>query len=199
MDETIKNMMRELLGEHASDEEPLSHEEYVALYDQVTAAVTPIIDTLSKEDYKDLYDRLHKFAINDSVETGGDGDTSLFAGTIKDIAFFMHTRRLGDVSNRYYQPYVREVLTKDGIVVTDGPHGEFIKTVPNDNDAVKLLREAIAIHESGDEAAFLAFCHDKKRWDKFSPEDRFMIKGSYFGDPKTCLDNILEDIQIREY
>lgn len=102
--------------------------------------------------------------------------------------------------NLYYKLYLMEVLTDNGIVVTDGPNQHYVKTVPNDHKVTILLRKAISLWESGDIDAFLEIYADKEKSRRdWSIEDRFRLKCTRFGNPRTCLSWIEEEIAIAEY
>jgi hypothetical protein len=108
------------------------------------------------------------------------------------------------VKNKYYRPYLKMTLTDDGIVLTDGPNNDYIRTASNDSLVVQYLRKAISLYRDGNEDEFLVLCdewyhhHNKK----------FLIleEGSLFGGTRIlcddghyiCIESILESISIRD-
>ena len=99
----------------------------------------------------------------------------------------------------YHRPHLEGILTDDGIVVTDGPDNKYIKTIQNDHMVVIMLREAITLWENNKLDEFIALYVDKEgRRNGFSVEEFIMFKSAKFGEPRTCLSWLNEDLQIAE-
>ena len=97
-----------------------------------------------------------------------------------------------------HKPYIREVLTSNGVVITDGPNNEYVETLPNDNKTVVLLRRAIQLWKNNEQSAFLALIDNSDSYEDFSVDDRFVFKCTIFDDGEkiTSISDILEDISI---
>ena len=91
-------------------------------------------------------------------------------------------------TNRYYRPYLREVLTSEGIVVTDGINNKYIKTVPDEDRVVMLLRKAISIWDTGDRNEFVNFVYNNNICSEFTIEEMSRFRSTIFTDngPDKC-------------
>jgi hypothetical protein len=100
------------------------------------------------------------------------------------------------MKNKNYKPYIRETLTKNGIVITDGPNHDHVQTLPNDHKVTLLLREALELWIMGDKKALLDLYSNKERRSDFTIEENFAFKCVKFGIPSTCLSEIVDNIDI---
>ena len=115
------------------------------------------------------------------------------------------------IRNQYYRPYLKEVLTSSGIIVTDGPNNDYAKTVPNDDRVVILLREAVSLWNSNNRNGFLELFDDSAKRKDYDIEEISRFSSTIFPDNsndscdrfktkdgKTCISWILEAISIEE-
>ena len=112
-----------------------------------------------------------------------------------------------DCYNRQYHSNWKEheqgILTEDGIILIDGITCEYIRTIPNDDRVVRLLREAISLWKQGDIDKFVALTDDWYRMQKnkeVTVEEGFIFKGTKFllGDKNISLYSILEELSIKK-
>ena len=103
------------------------------------------------------------------------------------------------------------VLTDDGVLVIDAITCEYIKTIPNDDRMVILLRKAIVLWANGDIDNFISLTnewYEAYNLDKFTIEEGWVFKYTNFQPPPnidnsvkkyTCISWILEDIDEDSY
>ena len=116
------------------------------------------------------------------------------------------------IQNQYYRPYLKEVLTNSGIVVTDGPNNDYVKTVPNNDRVVILLREAVRLWNSNNRNGFLELIDDPDKRRGYSVEEYSRFSSTIFPDNsndscdrfktkdgQTCISWLLEAISLDEY
>ena len=101
-------------------------------------------------------------------------------------------------STIYRRSYNEQVLTDAGVDIINNMTCEYIKTVPNDDIMVELLREGISLWQADDRDGVILLYRKVNK--EFTVEEREVFKYTYFSDGKerTCLSDVMIQISIDE-
>ena len=86
----IKKTVDDIIQKYPSDINSLSDADYETLYDEICNTIRPLTDSLSKDDYKNLFWDLVNYVADESIKAEkSKTNTSVFVWAIDSVISYM--------------------------------------------------------------------------------------------------------------